>query len=46
VKGMLRRFISPEYLRVPDDLLELNEWDIPFINNVTYLGVTFDRKMT
>jgi hypothetical protein len=33
-------------LTVPDDVLELNGRDIPFVNNVTYLGVTFDRRMT
>jgi hypothetical protein len=32
-------------LRVPDDV-QLNRRDIPFINNVMYLGVTFDRTMT
>jgi hypothetical protein len=31
-------------LRVPDDVLQLNGRDIPFVNNVTYLGVTFDRR--
>jgi hypothetical protein len=32
--------------RVPDDVLQLNGRDIPFVNNVTYLGLTFDRMMT
>jgi hypothetical protein len=32
--------------RVPEDVLKLNGRDIPFANNVTYLGVTFDRWMT
>jgi hypothetical protein len=40
VKGKLRRS------RAPDDVLQLNGQDIPFVNNVTYLGVTFDRRMT
>jgi hypothetical protein len=31
-------------LGVPDDVL--NGEHIPFVNNVTYLGVTFDRRMT
>jgi hypothetical protein len=44
VKGKLRRSISPEGLRVLDDI-QLNGRDIPFVNNVTYLGVTFDRRM-
>jgi hypothetical protein len=33
-------------LRFPNDTLQLNRGDIPFLNNVTYLGVTFDRRMT
>jgi hypothetical protein len=33
-------------IRFPDDVLQLNGRDIPFVNNVTYLGVTFDRRMT
>jgi hypothetical protein len=33
-------------LRVPDDVLQLNGRDIPFVNNATYLAVTLDRKMT
>jgi hypothetical protein len=32
-------------LRVPDDVLQINGRDIPFASNVTYLGVTFDRRM-
>jgi hypothetical protein len=32
-------------LRVPDNVLQLKGWDIPFVNNVMYLGVTFDRMM-
>jgi hypothetical protein len=31
-------------LRVPDDVLQLNRRDFPFVNNVTYLGVTFDER--
>jgi hypothetical protein len=45
MKGKLRRYISPED-RVPDDVLQLNGRDIPLVNTVTYLGVTFDRTMT
>jgi hypothetical protein len=33
-------------LRVPEDMLQLNGRDIPFVNNLTYLGVTFSRMMT
>jgi hypothetical protein len=32
-------------IRIPDDVLQLNGRDIPFVNNVTYLGVTFGRRM-
>jgi hypothetical protein len=30
----------------PDSLLTLNGRNIPFVNNVKYLGVIFDAKMT
>jgi hypothetical protein len=33
-------------LRVPDDILQLNGRDIPFANNVTYLSVTFEGRVT
>jgi hypothetical protein len=33
-------------LTVPDDVLQLSRRDSPFVNNVTYLGVTFARRMT
>jgi hypothetical protein len=33
-------------LRVPDDVLQLNGRYILIVNSVTYLGVTFDRRMT
>jgi hypothetical protein len=42
----LRQRISPEDLKVPDVVLQLNGRDIPFVNNVTYLAVAFDRRMT
>lgn len=45
MKGKLRQCISPEDLRVPDDILQLNGRDIPFVNNVGYLDVAFDRRM-
>jgi hypothetical protein len=32
--------------RPPDSLLTLNERNIPFVNNVKYLGVIFDKRMT
>jgi hypothetical protein len=42
MKGKLRRSISPEDLRVPDDILQLIRWDILFVNNVTYHGIRWD----
>jgi hypothetical protein len=45
-KGKLRGYISPEDLRVPEDVVQLNGQVIPFVNNVRYLGVTFNRRMT
>jgi hypothetical protein len=33
-------------LRVPEDVLQLNGQDILFVNNIMYLGDTFDRRMT
>jgi hypothetical protein len=43
MKGKLGQSISPEDLT---DDIQLNGRDIPFVNNVTYLSVTFDRRMT
>jgi hypothetical protein len=31
---------------LPESLLKLNGQNIPFVNNVKYLGVIFDRKIT
>jgi hypothetical protein len=45
-EGKTQAIYSSRRLRVPGDVLHLNERDIPFVNNVTYLGVTFDRRMT
>jgi hypothetical protein len=33
-------------LGVPEDVSQLNGRDIPFVSNVTYLGFTFDRRIT
>jgi hypothetical protein len=33
-------------LRVHNDVLQLIEQDIPFVSNVTFLHVPFDRRMT
>jgi hypothetical protein len=43
MKGKFRRSISPE---VPDDVLQINGQYIPFVNNVTYLGATFNGRLT
>jgi hypothetical protein len=32
--------------RMPEDELQLNGRNIPFVNNAKYLGVIFDRRMT
>jgi hypothetical protein len=45
MKGKLRRSFYPEDLGSLN-VLQLNGWGIPFVNNVIYLGVTFDRRMT
>jgi hypothetical protein len=33
-------------LRGPDNVLQLNGLDVPFVNNEMYLGVTYDKRMT
>jgi hypothetical protein len=33
-------------IRPPESLLTLNGRSIPFVNNVKYLGVIFDKKIT
>jgi hypothetical protein len=33
-------------IRPPESLLTINGQNIPFVNNVKYLGVIFDRKIT
>jgi hypothetical protein len=45
MKRIFRRSVSPEDVRVPDDVLQLKGRDIIFVNIVTCLGVTFDRRM-
>lgn len=46
VKGKLRWSVSSEDPRVLDDVLQLNRWDVPYVNNVMCLGVIFDKRMT
>jgi hypothetical protein len=46
MKEKLKRSLSPEDLRGPDDVLQLKGRHIPLSNNVTYLGVIFNRRMT
>jgi hypothetical protein len=45
-EGKIQAIYFTRRLRVSDDVLQLNGRDIPFVNNVMYLGVTFDRRMT
>jgi hypothetical protein len=33
-------------IRPPESLLTINGQNIPFVNNVKFLGVIFDRKIT
>jgi hypothetical protein len=33
-------------IRPPESLLTLNGWDLPFVNNVKYLGIMLDKKIT
>jgi hypothetical protein len=33
-------------IRPPESLLTLNERNVPFVSNVKYLGVIFDKKIT
>jgi hypothetical protein len=35
VKGKLQQSVSPKELGVPDDILQINVWNIPLVNNVT-----------
>jgi hypothetical protein len=45
MKGKTPAIYFSRRLRVPEDVLQLNGWDITFLKNVMYLGVTFDRRM-
>jgi hypothetical protein len=38
--------LKPHRIRPPESLLTLNGSNIPFVNNVKYLGIIFDRKIT
>jgi hypothetical protein len=45
IEGKSQTMYFSGTLRVPDDILQLNGRDIPFVsNNVTYHGVTFNRR--
>jgi hypothetical protein len=46
INGKPRPSISLEDFRVPEDVLQLNGPNIPFVNNLKYLGVIFDLRMT
>jgi hypothetical protein len=45
-KGKSQAIYFSRRLRVPDDVLQLNGRDIPVVNILTYIGMTFDRRMT
>jgi hypothetical protein len=45
-EGKTQAICISRSLRVPDEVLQLNGWDIPFVNNVKCLGSTLDRRMT
>jgi hypothetical protein len=45
-EGKTQAIYFSSRLRVPEDILQLNGWNIPLVNKVKYLGVIFDRKMT
>jgi hypothetical protein len=38
MKGKFKQSVSLEDVRVPEDLLELKGWNVPFVNNVRYPG--------
>jgi hypothetical protein len=39
-------FYFSHRIRAPESLLTLNGRNIPFVNNVKYLGVIFDERIT
>jgi hypothetical protein len=43
-KGKSQAIYLFRRLRVPDDVLQLNGRNIPFVNTVRYLDVIFDRR--
>jgi hypothetical protein len=45
-EGKTQAIYFSKRLRMPEDDLQLNGWNIPFVNSVKYLGVVFDRRMT
>jgi hypothetical protein len=45
IEEKFRAICFSRRLRVPDGLLHLYGPDIPFVNNVTYFGITFDKRM-
>jgi hypothetical protein len=44
-EGKTQAIYFSRRLRVPEDVLQVNGQDIPFVNNTAYLGVNFDRRM-
>jgi hypothetical protein len=45
-EGKTQAIYFSRRLRFPEDVLQINGRDIPFVDNITYLGITFDRRMT
>jgi hypothetical protein len=43
-EGKSQAIFFSRRITVPDDELQLNEGDVRFVNNLTYLGVTFDKR--
>jgi hypothetical protein len=46
IEGKIQAIYLSRRFRIPDDVLQLNERNVPYVNNITYLGVTFDRMTT
>jgi hypothetical protein len=44
-EGKTQAIYFSRRLRLPEDDFQLNGRNIPFVNSVKYLGVTFDRRM-
>jgi hypothetical protein len=45
-EGKTQAIYFSHRIRPPESLITLNRQNIPFVNNVNYLGVIFDKKIT